>query len=99
MGAYPRADPDSLACASLPHVLPPSTPGHYVEHTGTTLHLYGGGALEAMAAPLHGKQPIQQVSFNYLEFEDVARWLPKLIHICPNVTVSQCKIATEHVVC
>lgn len=61
-----------------------------MEHTGTTLYLYGGGALEAIeTAPLHGKQPVEQVSFNYLEFEEIARWLPKLIHICPNVTVSQ----------
>ena len=84
-----RAEPDSLACASLPHVLSSSPPGHYMEHEETTLHLYGGGALEAMETiTLHGKQPIQHVSFNYLEFDDIAQWLPKLVTICPNVTVS-----------
>lgn len=55
-----------------------------------TLHLYGGGALDAMetSATLHNKQPIQELHFSYIEFEDIAHWLPKLILICPNVTVS-----------
>lgn len=66
-------------------------PTHFVEQRDTTLHLYGSGALEAIetAAPLHSKHPIQEIHFCYLEFEDIAQWLPKLIYIFPDVTVSQ----------
>ena len=55
-----------------------------------TLHLYGPGALEAVeaAAPLHSKQPIQELHFSYMDFESIAHWLPKLLLICPNVNVS-----------
>ena len=88
----PRADHGSLTCASMPHVISPgpATPSHYVEHKDVTLHLYGPGALEAVeaAAPLHSKQPIQQLHFSYMDFESIAHWLPKLGIICPNVNVS-----------
>ena len=93
----PKAEHGSLACASLPHVLASpsssssSAPSHFVEHKETSLRLYGGGALEAVEsmAPLHSKQSIEQVCFSYIEFDDIAHWLPKLIQICPSMTVSQ----------
>lgn len=61
-----------------------------MEHHNITLHLYGSGALDAMetSAPIHSKQPIRELHFSYLEFENIAQWLPKLILICPDVTVS-----------
>ncbi len=88
--AIPRADHGALACASLPHVTYPTAPLHFVEHKDMTLHLYGTGALEAMetSASLHSKQPIRELHFSYMEFEDIAHWMPKLVLICPNVTVS-----------
>lgn len=85
-----RAQHSTLGCASLPHLLPTIVPTHFLELQDATLHLYGQGALEAMetSAPMHSKQPIQEMHFSYLEFEDIAQWLPKLGLICPNVTVS-----------
>lgn len=88
--ANPRANYGTLSCASLPHILPRPTPTHYLEHREATLHLYGSGALEAMetSAPMHNKHPIRELHFSYVEFEDIAQWLPKLVLICPDITVS-----------
>ena len=85
-----RAQHSILDCASLPHLLPTIVPTHFLELQDATLHLYGQGALEAMetSAPMHSKHSIQEMHFSYLEFEDIAQWLPKLSLICPHVTVS-----------
>lgn len=75
----------------MPHFLPHATPTHYLENNDVTLRLYGPGALEAMetSTPIHSKQPIREMQFSYLEFEDIAQWLPKLVTTRPDVTVSR----------
>ena len=67
-----------LRSASLPHFLPT----YFVDHDGSCLHLYGGGALEVLDTPIQhpgGKQQtVEEVHFHFIEFEEVAYWLPKL---------------------
>lgn len=80
----------SLSSASLPHILSPSPPTYFVELRENSMLLYGASALEAIEASvqLRNKHPIQELCFSYMEFEDIALWLPKLTLTCPHVTVS-----------
>lgn len=81
---------DPLTSASLSQVSGLSGPSHFFEHDDTTLHLYGWGSFEVMdnSAPLHTKLPIKELHFHYIEFDDIAVWLPKLNKSFPSVVVS-----------
>ena len=76
-----------LRSASLPHLLPT----YFVDHDGSSLHLYGSGALEVLDTPIQhtGKQkPVEEVHFHFIEFEEIAYWLTKLAQAYPHITVS-----------
>ena len=76
-----------LRSASLPHLLPT----YFVDHDGSSLHLYGSGALEVLDTPIQhtGKQkPVEEVHFHFIEFEEIAYWLTKLAQAYPHTTVS-----------
>ena len=76
-----------LRSSSLPHLLPT----YFVDHDGSSLHLYGSGALEVLDTPIQhsGKQkPVEEVHFHFIEFEEIAYWLTKLAQAYPHATVS-----------
>ena len=76
-----------LRSASLPHLLPT----FFVDHDGSSLHLYGGGALEVLDTPIqHKQQPVEEVHFHFIDFDEITDFLPKLAQAYPHTSVS-CK--------
>ena len=71
--------------SSLPHL----APTFFVDLSAPSLHLYGAGSLEALESPPHGPQPVTEIHFHCIEFEEIAPWLPKLAHSYPNSTVGE----------
>lgn len=93
------ADNVPVPSAPLPQVPHDATPSYFLDYSDKTLHLYGWGALEGVEVckPVHSKQDIQHLHFHCIEFEDIAQWLPKLLLICPTVTVSNIIILSMNV--
>ncbi len=85
-----KDDPTSLVSASLPNIFPEATPPYFLDYDDETLHLYGWGALEGaeVCQPVHNKQNVTLLYFHYIEFEDIAQCLLKLLLLCPKVNVS-----------
>ena len=81
----PRGSAHLLRSASLPHLLPT----YFVDHDGPCLHLYGSGALEMLDTQvLHKQEPVEEILFHFIDFEEITDWLPKLAHIYPHISVS-----------
>lgn len=80
-----RSSAHLLRSSSLPHLLPT----YFVDHEGSCLHLYGGGALEILDTPIQYKQqPVEEIHFHFIEFGEITHWLSKLAQACPHINVS-----------
>jgi len=79
---YPSLPPPPRS-SSLPHLVPT----FFVDYSAPSLHLYGGGSLEALESPPLGPQPVTEIHFHCIEFEEIAPWLSKLAHSYHNLTV------------
>lgn len=90
-----KLDPDSHTCrsANVPHssCVPHLIPTYFVDHNDACLHLYGSGSFEALDTPIQytaKQQPVKEVHFHFIEFENIAYWLTKLAEAYPHTTVS-----------
>lgn len=75
--------PPTPRSSSLPHLVPT----FFVDYSAPSLHLYGGGSLEALESPPLGPQPVTEIHFHCIEFEEITPWLSKLAHSYHNLTV------------
>ena len=84
-----RGSAHLIRSASLPHLLPT----FFVDHDGSRLHLYGSGALEMLDTPVqHKQEPVQEILFHFIDFEEITDWIPKLAHTYPHISVSWNKL-------
>ena len=79
----PNQTPPSPRASSHPQLLPM----YFVDHCAPSLHLYGTGSLEVLDTPLHSPQPVTEIHFHFIEFDEIAPWLPKLAYNYPDTTV------------
>ena len=83
-----------LRSSSLPQLLPT----YFVDHDGSSLHLYGVGALEILDTPIQYKQqPVEDIYFHFIDFVDITQWLSKLTQACPRISVSYIHVHVQHV--